>query len=573
MKSNKKQKLELTWIGKDEELKLEPRILIEDPNKSYGEPNSQNMLIHGDNLLALKALEQDFTNRIKCIYIDPPYNIGAAGVPYDDFIEHSLWLSLMKPRLEIIYKLLADDGLLAVQIDDNEFAKLFILISEVFSGERNLKTIVVKMSEATGVKMASTKKAGSIPKLKEYIILAKKGGIKGLRLENIPKEKWDDEYKIFIDNVSFEEIEDLKNIIIDENRTDEDINKADETCNKFICRSLKEVYTGNNLLQWKYDNAWRIARSVATTDSAKQIADTKKLSTDKTNFIIVTPKKKAYLIKADYSDNAKQPRIKLLFADQYLTVAIGDLWTDIKTTGLEAEGGVDFKKSKKPEALIKRIIKMSTNEGDFVLDSFLGSGTTSAVAHKISRRWIGIELGNHANTHCIPRLKSVVDGTDQSGISKLVDWQGGGGFKFYNLAPSLLRKDSFGNFVIDEQYNANMLAAAMCKHEGFKYSPDEAVYWKQGKSTETDYIFVTTGFVTVEQLDAIHAQMTENESLLICAKSFAPESGSHFSNITIKKIPQMILGKCEFGKDNYDLNIIKATKAEAEESEEGQDEQ
>ena len=208
---------------------------------------------------------------------------------------------------------------------------------------------------------------------------------------------------------------------------------------------------------------------------------------------------------------------------------------------------------------------MFSRKGDLILDSFLGSGTTVAVAHKMTRRWIGIELGDHANTHCLPRLKSVVDGVDQNGISKSLNWKGGGGFKFYNLAPSLLRKDNFGNFVIDERYNANMLAAAMCKHEGFKYYPDENLYWKQGKSTETDYIFVTTSFVTVEQLDKIHSEMKEDESLLICAKSFASECEKRFANITIKKIPNMILGKCEFGKDNYDLNIINATKVEAEE--------
>ena len=148
-------------------------------------------------------------------------------------------------------------------------------------------------------------------------------------------------------------------------------------------------------------------------------------------------------------------------------------------------------------------------------------------------KYIGIELGNHANTHCLPRLKKVVDGKDGLPLSETLGWKGGGGFKFYNLAPSLLRKDGFGNFAIDEKYNANMLAAAMCKHEGFKYSPDEVSYWKQGKSTETDYIFVATGFVTVEQLDAIHAQMTENESLLICAV-IRSESENHFQILLLK---------------------------------------
>ena len=177
-------------------------------------------------------------------------------------------------------------------------------------------------------------------------------------------------------------------------------------------------------------------------------------------------------------------------------------------------------------------------------------------------------MGEHASTLCVPRMRLVIDGKDNGGISKKVAWQGGGGFKFYNLASSLLRKDSFGNFVIDENYNANMLAAAMCKHEGFKFYPDEMLYWKHGKSTETDFIFVTTGFITAEQLDKVHSEMKAGESLLICAKAYAPECENHFANITIKKIPQMILGRCEFGKDNYDLNIIKATEAEAEESNE-----
>ena len=190
------------------------------------------------------------------------------------------------------------------------------------------------------------------------------------------------------------------------------------------------------------------------------------------------------------------------------------------------------------------------------------------MAHKTGRKHIGIEFGQHAETHCLPRLKKVVDGNDGLKLSEELGWTGGGGFKFYNLASSLLRKDSFGNFVIDENYNANMLASAMCKHEGFKFYPDETLYWKHGKSTETDFIFVTTGFITAEQLDKVHSEMKTGESLLICAKAYASECENHFANITIKKIPQMILGRCEFGKDNYDLNIIKATEAEAEESNE-----
>lgn len=198
---------------------------------------------------------------------------------------------------------------------------------------------------------------------------------------------------------------------------------------------------------------------------------------------------------------------------------------------------------------------MSTKENDIVLDSFLGSGTTAAVAHKLNRKWIGIELGDHCFTHSLFRLKQVVDG-EQGGISKSVEWKGGGGFKFYELAPSLLKKDKYDNWVIDENYNADLLASAVAKHEGFNYSPDSDIFWKQGKSTETDYIFTTTTFINTEYLDRIASEMKEDESLLICCKNFQQQCDDKYSNITIKKIPQMLLGKCEFGKEDYSLNII-----------------
>ena len=219
----------------------------------------------------------------------------------------------------------------------------------------------------------------------------------------------------------------------------------------------------------------------------------------------------------------------------------------------------------KPENLLKLIIHIASNEGDWVLDSFLGSGTSVAVAHKMKRKWVGIELGEHAITHCLPRLVKVVDGLDEGGITNLVEWQGGGGFKFYNLAPSRLQKDDFGNWVIDQSYNADMLAAAMAKHEGYDYAPSEQLFWKQGQSTEQDFIFTTTQFVTVQLLDKIQEQMQENESLLICCKSFQEACDGKYANINIKKIPVMLLGRCEFGRDDYSLNIITMPVDEAEE--------
>ncbi len=209
----------------------------------------------------------------------------------------------------------------------------------------------------------------------------------------------------------------------------------------------------------------------------------------------------------------------------------------------------------KPERLIERILFLGSNSNDLVLDSFLGSGTTAAVAHKMGRRWIGVELGEHAKTHCFPRLKQVVDG-EQGGISKAVNWKGGGSFKFYTLATSLLNRDRFGNWVISTEYNAQMLAAAMSKQEGFRYNPHETTYWKQGNSSENDYIFTTTQFITVETLDQINDEMLPGESLMVCCKAFQKECKGKFANITIKKIPQMLLGRCEFGKDDYSLNIV-----------------
>ncbi len=209
----------------------------------------------------------------------------------------------------------------------------------------------------------------------------------------------------------------------------------------------------------------------------------------------------------------------------------------------------------KPEALLERVLMIATNPGDIVLDSFAGSGTTGAVAQKMGRRWIMVELGEHCHTHIIPRMQKVIDGTDQGGISKAVNWKGGGGFRYFRLAPSLLGQDKRGNWVISREYNAAMLASAMAKHEGFVYNPDEAFYWKQGRSTEKDFIFTTTNFITLEYLDGIHEEMQPDESLLICCKSFQKACQDRYQNITVRKIPNMLLGRCEFGKDDYSLNV------------------
>lgn len=567
--SKNKQKLELTWIGKDDEYKdIEPRILVEVPEKSYGDKNTENMLIHGDNLLALKALEQDYTGKIKCIYIDPPYNTGSAFEHYDDNVEHSKWLSLMKSRLEILKTLLANDGVIFVQIDDNEQAYLKILMDEIFGRQNFVNCISVKMSEASGNKMAHVDKR--MIKIKEYILIYKKANIK-LNPIKIQKESWDDEYnKIFLNFTQ----EDKKFIDTIANKsleiTEEDVTMIDMILSKVSVVGITEaqkidnvdIDNVNEVSKWLFDNSYRIFRTAASS-SVKNLTDEKKEYCKNTYFSVLSKRDKLlYVVKSDYAITSNSPRVQVLFAQDYLTTYLGDLWTDISTTGLEAEGGTEFKNSKKPEKLIERVLTLGSNKGDLVLDSFLGSGTTAAVAHKMGRKWIGIELGDHCYTHCEPRLQKVVDGTDQGGISKAVNWQGGGGYKFYELAPSLLKKDEFDNWIIEPKYDAEMLAEAMAKHEGYKFSPDENNVYKQGFSTEKDFIFTTTQFLSVELLNNIHNKLEKDESLLICATHFEEGVGSQFDNITVKKIPQILLNRCEFGRMEYNLNIIEEAKPE-----------
>ena len=216
----------------------------------------------------------------------------------------------------------------------------------------------------------------------------------------------------------------------------------------------------------------------------------------------------------------------------------------------------------KPEKLIERVLTLGSNRGDLILDSFLGSGTTAAVAQKMGRRYIGVELGEHAYTHCAARMKKVCKGEDPGGITESQQWKGGGGFKFYELAPSLLKKDSHGHLVINKEYNADMLAAAMAKMEGFTYEPSTESFWKQGHSSETDFIYTTTQFVTVESLGAILGTMADGESLLVCCKAFQPECKNFSSRISVKKIPSVLLGRCEFDHDDYSLNIIELPQTE-----------
>ena len=581
MAKKKQQKLELTWIGKGDEPKLEPRILIENPEYSYGDPESENMLIHGDNLLALKALEQDFAGKIKCIYIDPPYNTGQAYEHYDDGVEHSLWLSLMKRRLEHLRNLLKTDGVIFIQLDDNEIAYCRILMDEIFGRDNFINQVAVKMKNTAGASGGGEDKR--LKKNIEFILIYAKNyeTEKGFQKFNDVYEE-EDLFSLIDEMEANNQSWKYTSILLDKGSFVEERTIFDATGDpinikkyKGLKRTTVKKLTQNETREEVYIKNFNSIFSDTNAQSSirtKIINEFKALDNDElliASYIPKTGRDKGKTVfhyyispsirRVIWLKDSCEKRGKFLYKKEKL----GTYWSGFPLNNLTKEGGVKFPHGKKPESLLAKIIELSTDENDYILDSFLGSGTTAAVAHKMGRRWIGIELGEHAYTHCYPRLKKVVDG-EQGGISKSVNWKGGGGFKFYTLAPSLLNKDKHGNWVISKEYNAQMLAAAMAKHEGFRYNPHQTQYWKQGQSSEQDFIFTTTQFVTVQALDQIHDEMQPGESLLICCKAFQKECKGKYSNITIKKIPQMLLGRCEFGKEDYSLNIVNLPVEESE---------
>ena len=575
------QKLELTWIGKDKRERIEPRILIEDTSRSYGDKDTENMIIHGDNLLALKALEDKYTNSIKCMYLDPPYNTGNAFEYYDDGLEHSIWLDLMRSRLEILRRLLREDGTIWIQIDDDEQAYLKVLCDEIFGRGNFVNMVSVNMKNIAGASGGGEDKR--MKKNCEYILVYAKN-YSLLPLFNGPYEYTE------MSELIQQYIEEGKSwkyttVLLDPGTKEYLGSTVDGDGNeiKVYARhnprmmSIKQVAKKANITEKEAYKRYGV--NVFRTTNAQTSIRTRVMEYRKENKITIpllsieyvprTGKNRGVIYEQFYKDDICNLFVWLrdtseeIDGELYKKNLQGTYW-DMNPwmKNLTKEGSVSFPNGKKPEKLVSQIVSMTTQPGDIVFDSFLGSGTTAAVAHKMGRKYIGIELGDQAYTHCYPRLKLVVDGKDTGGITQQEQWKGGGGFKFYELAPSLLLEDNHGHLVINKEYNANMLAAAMAKHEGFDYSPSTDFYWKQGQSSEHDYIYTTTQFITVESIERIHDEMQAEESLLICCTAFQQECKSAFSNISIKKIPKMLLGRCRFGKDDYKLNIIDIPEVE-----------
>ncbi|WP_414899841.1 site-specific DNA-methyltransferase [Rhizobium cremeum] len=523
------RRLELNWVGKGHSPKIEPRIRVEDDQLSHiaraNFPNAMydNMLIQGDNLLALKSLENDFAGSVKCVFIDPPYNTGSAFSHYDDGVEHSVWLGMMNERLRILYKLLKDDGSLWVTIDDNESHYLKIMLDEIF-GRKNFIANVVwqkKYTVANDAKYFSDNHDHILVYAKDRELwrpnrLARSEEMNA-RYSNPdlhPKGPW----------------------------------KATPLHAKSgSTKSASFSYTFRNGVTW---------RPPAGTYPRFSEETLRKL--DEGNEIWfgrdgkASPSRKTFLSELT---NTGTPPLTVWLSSE--TGHNHEAKNEVKEFNQQ-----DVFATPKPERLLQRILQIATDQGDIVLDSFAGSGTTGAVAHKMGRRWIMVELGDHAVTHIVPRLKKVIDGDDSGGVTELTGWQGGGGFRYYRLAPSLLEKDRFGNWVISKEYNGAMLAEALCKHQGFIYAPsqDPADYWRHGHSTETDFIYVTTQSLTYDALKKLSEEVGPKRTLLVCCKAYNAQEDS-FPNLTVKKIPHSILSKCEWGRDDYSLRIANLPQA------------
>ncbi len=524
-----KTKLELTWIGKDVRPKLEPRILLEDPLQSHHAKHRvtesdifDNRLIFGDNLLALKALEQEFAGKVKCVFIDPPYNTGSAFEHYDDGIEHSLWLSLIRDRLEIIHKLLSNEGSLWITIDDNEAHYLKVLCDEVF-GRKNFVSALVWEN------FYGRSNAAAISPCHNHILVYSKMGANWKQVRRLLPR--------------------------DEKSTSKYNNPDNDPRGPWRHGPIFAAEERHEGLMYSI-----------TTPSGRKIAPPKgsHWRMIESDFWMLV--NEGRIVFGQDGDNV--PAIKL-FLNEVQSGLVPRSWWPHTEVGHSQEAKREIQAlfrdvvpfdTPKPERLINRILQIATNPGDLVLDSFAGSGTTGAVAHKMGRRWIMIELGEHCHTHIIPRLKKVIDDEDKGGITEAMNWKGGGGFRYYKLAPSLLEKDKWDNWVVSKEFNAAMLAEAICKLEGFTYAPSDSLYWQHGHSTETDFIYVTTQNLSPEQLQLLSDEVGPDRSLLVLCSAFRG-NGEHFQNLTVKKIPKQVLSRCEWGHDDYSLNVENLPKA------------
>lgn len=421
---------------------LDPKVLTnarkfdKDGEKSFDQLNrnengtiTDNLIIKGNNLLALHSLKKEFAGKVKLIYIDPPYNTGNDGFNYNDRFNHSSWLTFMRNRLDIAKQLLRDDGIVAIQCDDNEQAYLKVLMDETFGRQNIINTIIPEMSNMSGPKIEHAIQGRKFPKIKEYIHIYanNKENIK-LKIPKVSKEEWDAEYNMIVLDFELDDYENLKRSL-----RKFDIEESEKILEKKNLVSLNSYIKDNNIKQtneWLYENSYRIVAS-KPNKALRNIANKSSFNNDMA--VISSPRGDLKIIKTDFNRETPTARIELSFAKDNLEIFIGDIWFDIVTTGgVAQEGGIVLMNGKKPEKLLKIILESITGKNDIVIDYHLGSGTTAAVAHKMNRQYIGIEQLNYGENDSMVRLQNVIDG-DKTGISKSVNWQGGGSFVYLEL--------------------------------------------------------------------------------------------------------------------------------------------
>ncbi len=507
-------KLELVWPGKYDRFALvrdeatgkpvqvpyesiQPRILIE--QECYGDPAAGNLLINGENLFALKTLlASGYADQVKLIYIDPPYNTGNAFAHYEDGIEHSLWLTMMRDRLELLRNLLRPDGSIWVQLDDNEAHYCRVLMDEVF-GRRNFVT------NAIWQKVYSPKNSAKhFSAMHDHILVYAKD-IDRWQINHLPRdEKQDQAYK----------------------NSDEDPKgpwkPVDLSARNFYSLGTYPITTpsGRVIAGPPRGRYWAVSR--ATFEDLQE-----------NNEIWWGVNKDAIPQRKRYLSEVKQGVVPQTI---WFYNEVGHTQDAKKEVlGLFPDEAEVFATAK-PERLMQRVIEIGSNEGDLVLDCFLGTGSTAATAHKMGRRWVGVEGGDHASSLCLPRLKAVTDGRDQGGISQAVGWTGGSGFRYYLLGKALIEQDAeLGIWRLN--YDNGKLIESICLQEGFKLCADGVRHGVKGRH----FAHITEQFVTQEYLDVLASSLTEDEALTIYYLKAARKLQAP-SNVVTKRIPQALLG-------------------------------
>ena len=392
----------LNWLTREVDIQAAARVpyrlLEEASGLSAGDPDAGNLLIQGDNLEALKALLPFYAGQVKCIYIDPPYNTRSAFEHYDDNLEHSKWLAMMWPRLELLRDLLAEDGSIWVSIDDNEAHYLKVVMDEVFGRANFLTSFIWKKSYGGGAK------AKWFVGLHEEILCYTKDLSKFPEMflppdPDVVKKYYKHKDEKFAERGPYR-LQPLATTSMDE---------RPNLRYPIILKNGEEIWPGK---QWQ----WSRERSYQALTDGELVVSKRKGKT------VISYKQ--YLKDEEGEERKRKPQ----------TIIEGHYTQHGTYQSMELFGLQNKFPFPKPEGLIEHVFEAATNPGDLVLDSFLGSGTTAAVAHKMGRRYVGIEMGAHAVSHCVPRLNQVIGG-EQGGISKNVGWQGGGGFRFYRLGP------------------------------------------------------------------------------------------------------------------------------------------